>query len=73
MSSAPLLRTKDSGLLWRDLNYDIAWEATPGGVIPQDYVFEGLRADGTPVPMKMSELFAPGKDTLALYSFMYGP
>jgi predicted dithiol-disulfide oxidoreductase (DUF899 family) len=39
-----------------------------GGEIPQDYVFEG--ADGR---IKMSELFASGKDTLAVYSFMFGP
>ena len=45
----------------------------PGGVVPVDYVFEGLNSDGIPVSMKMSELFADGKDTLALYSFMYGP
>jgi predicted dithiol-disulfide oxidoreductase (DUF899 family) len=45
----------------------------PGGLTPQDYVFEALGADGNPVSMKLSELFAPGKDSLALYSFMYGP
>ena len=45
----------------------------PGGVVPVDYVFEGLAPDGNPVSMKMSELFADGKDTLALYSFMFGP
>lgn len=45
----------------------------PGGRVPQDYVFEGLDANGRPVPMKLSELFAPGKDSVALYSFMYGP
>ncbi len=39
----------------------------PGGLIPQDYVFEGV--DG---PVKLSELFGD-KDTLALYGFMYGP
>jgi predicted dithiol-disulfide oxidoreductase (DUF899 family) len=39
-----------------------------GGVIPDDYHFEGDRG-----PVKLSELFAPGKDTLAVYSFMYGP
>jgi len=37
-----------------------------GGQIPTDYVFD----EGSPV--RMSELFAPGKDTLVLYSFMYG-
>ena len=39
-----------------------------GGAIPEDYEFEG---DGGLV--KLSELFASGKDTLAIYSFMYGP
>jgi predicted dithiol-disulfide oxidoreductase (DUF899 family) len=45
----------------------------PGGAVPEDYIFEGLDANGAPKPIKISELFAPGKDTLALYSFMYGP
>jgi predicted dithiol-disulfide oxidoreductase (DUF899 family) len=45
----------------------------PGGLVREDYVFEGLGVDGGPVPIKLSELFAPGKDSLALYSFMYGP
>ena len=44
----------------------------PGGLV-QDYVFEGLDDKGRPVPRKLSELFAPGKASLALYSFMYGP
>jgi predicted dithiol-disulfide oxidoreductase (DUF899 family) len=39
-----------------------------GGVVPEDYVFEDA-SDGAQV--KMSELFAPGKDTLAIYSFMF--
>ena len=39
-----------------------------GGAIPEDYEFEG---DGGLV--KLSKLFASGKDTLAIYSFMYGP
>ncbi|MGZ6040527.1 MAG: DUF899 family protein [Phenylobacterium sp.] len=39
----------------------------PGGVVPQDYVFEG--EDG---PVKLSQLFGD-KHTLALYGFMYGP
>ena len=45
----------------------------PGGVLKQDYVFEGIGPNGAPTPIKLSELFAPGKDTLAIYSFMYGP
>lgn len=52
-------------------------ELPMGGVVPEDYVFEEGAADladssGTR-KVRMSELFAPGKDTLALYSFMYGP
>jgi predicted dithiol-disulfide oxidoreductase (DUF899 family) len=39
-----------------------------GGTIPEDYRFDG---DGGPV--RLSQLFARGKDTLAIYSFMYGP
>src|SRR5882724_10421572 len=45
----------------------------PGGLVGEEYVFEGLGADGHPTPLKLIELFAPGKDSLALYSFMYGP
>ncbi len=40
----------------------------PGGPVPEDYVFEAA-ADGSEV--RFSELFAPGKDTLAIYSFMF--
>ena len=45
----------------------------PGGEIPEDYVFEAAGADGKPKRVRLSELFAPGKDTLAIYSFMFGP
>jgi predicted dithiol-disulfide oxidoreductase (DUF899 family) len=45
----------------------------PGGVVPEDYVFEALDKTGLPGPLKMSELFALGKHTTAIYSFMYGP
>jgi signal transduction histidine kinase len=31
--AALLPREKDSDLMWRDMSYDIAWEATSGGVI----------------------------------------
>ncbi|SFA71924.1 Predicted dithiol-disulfide oxidoreductase, DUF899 family [Collimonas sp. OK607] len=40
----------------------------PGGELKQDYRFVGL--DG---PVNLSSLFSSGKDTLAIYSFMYGP
>ncbi|MGA9854624.1 MAG: DUF899 family protein [Gammaproteobacteria bacterium] len=44
-----------------------------GGVVPQDYVFEGVDPLTGMRSVRLSELFAPGKDTLILYSFMYGP
>lgn len=44
-----------------------------GGAVPEDYEFEEADAAGAPRRVKLSELFSPGKDTLILYSFMYGP
>jgi predicted dithiol-disulfide oxidoreductase (DUF899 family) len=46
-------------------------ELPPGGVVPEDYVFHGAGADGIPTDVRLSELFAPGKDSLAIYSFMF--
>lgn len=34
----------------------------PGGIVPEDYAFDDAR---------LSELFAPGRDSLLIYSFMY--
>ncbi len=39
-----------------------------GGRIPEDYLFEGESGS-----VKFSDLFRPGKNSLILYSFMYGP
>jgi predicted dithiol-disulfide oxidoreductase (DUF899 family) len=39
----------------------------PGGPIREDYVFHG---EG-PADVRLSELFAPGRDSLAIYSFMF--
>jgi predicted dithiol-disulfide oxidoreductase (DUF899 family) len=44
----------------------------PGGLLKEDYEF-AERLDGKDAPVRFSELFAPGKDTLFLYSFMYSP
>jgi predicted dithiol-disulfide oxidoreductase (DUF899 family) len=48
-----------------------------GGAVAQDYVFEEGAADlddsSAAKTIRMSELFQPGKDTLLVYSFMYGP
>jgi predicted dithiol-disulfide oxidoreductase (DUF899 family) len=43
----------------------------PGGVVPEDYVFQGSDAGGAPPDVRLSELFAPGKDSLAIYSFTF--
>jgi predicted dithiol-disulfide oxidoreductase (DUF899 family) len=42
-----------------------------GGPIPEDYVFQGAGADGAPKDVRLSELFAPGKVSLIIYSFMF--
>ena len=42
-----------------------------GGLVPEDYVFEGSGPDGKPAKVKLSQLFAPGKDTLVTYGFMF--
>jgi predicted dithiol-disulfide oxidoreductase (DUF899 family) len=38
----------------------------PGGVVPEDYVFRSAGGD-----VGLSELFGPGKRSLAIYSFMF--
>jgi predicted dithiol-disulfide oxidoreductase (DUF899 family) len=43
----------------------------PGGVVPEDYVFSGIGADGASTDVRLSELFAPGRDSLAIYSMMF--
>src|SRR5690242_15504303 len=42
-----------------------------GGLVPEDYAFEGAGADGQPRPIRLSELFAPGRDSLVVYNFMF--
>jgi predicted dithiol-disulfide oxidoreductase (DUF899 family) len=48
-----------------------------GGEIVEDYAFQEGAADlddaSTVRTVRFSELFAPGKNSLVLYSFMYGP
>jgi predicted dithiol-disulfide oxidoreductase (DUF899 family) len=43
----------------------------PGGFVPDGYVFDGLGDDGKPAKLTFSDLFAPGKDTLIAYSYMF--
>ncbi len=48
-----------------------------GGELKEDYVFDEGPADlsdtKTARKTRLSELFSPGKDTLAIYSYMFGP
>src|SRR5262249_61606262 len=41
------------------------------GVEPKDYVFHGRGADGSATDVRLSELFAPRKDSLVIYSMMF--
>jgi len=43
----------------------------PGGLIPEDYVFDAIDSNGAPSKVRFSELFAPGKDSLVIYNFMF--
>ena len=43
----------------------------PGGKVPEDYVFDGLGADGQPAKIKLSELFRDGSDALLIYNYMF--
>ena len=46
-------------------------ELPPGAVVPEDYVFQGAGVDGAPTDVRLSELFAPGRDSLVIYNFMF--
>src|SRR5215210_40354 len=46
-------------------------ELPPGGPMPEDYVFQRAGADGTPTDVRLSALFAPGKNSLVIYSMMF--
>jgi predicted dithiol-disulfide oxidoreductase (DUF899 family) len=44
-----------------------------GGEISEDYVFEERDGSGGARQVKLSQLFRPGRDSLLVYGFMYGP
>jgi predicted dithiol-disulfide oxidoreductase (DUF899 family) len=46
-------------------------ELPAGGIVPEDYVFEGLDTHGKATNVHLSELFAQGKRSLIVYSFMF--
>ena len=76
---SPEYRTARDRLLQQEVELRRATEAVavarralpPGGVVPQDYVFQQTGPDGAQTDVRLSELFVPGKDTLAIYSFMF--
>jgi predicted dithiol-disulfide oxidoreductase (DUF899 family) len=43
----------------------------PGGIVAEDYLFDELDDSGTVTQVKLSELFGAGKDSLAIYNFMF--
>jgi predicted dithiol-disulfide oxidoreductase (DUF899 family) len=43
----------------------------PGGIVPQDYAFQTQGPDGGPAEVRLSQLFAPGNDSLVIYSMMF--
>jgi predicted dithiol-disulfide oxidoreductase (DUF899 family) len=76
---SPQYRAARDRLLEREIELRRATEAVaaarrklpPGGVVPEDYVFAGRGEDGTPTDVRLSELFAPHRDSLVIYSFMF--
>ncbi|MDX8456194.1 DUF899 family protein [Mesorhizobium sp. VK9D] len=72
-------RTAREKLLRKEVELRRAMEAVaearralpPGGLVLQDYVFDALDDDGKPSKVRLSELFAPGKDSLILYQMMF--
>jgi predicted dithiol-disulfide oxidoreductase (DUF899 family) len=43
----------------------------PGGVVPEDYVFQDADAHGEPTEVRLSQLFSPGHDSLVIYHYMF--
>jgi predicted dithiol-disulfide oxidoreductase (DUF899 family) len=43
----------------------------PPGPVAEDYVFQGRGADGAITDVRLSDLFAPDRDSLAIYSMMF--
>ncbi len=72
-------RTARDGLLAAELELRRSMEAVavarralpPSGEVPEDYMFEGRHTDGSIGAVRLSELFELGRDSLAIYSFMF--
>jgi predicted dithiol-disulfide oxidoreductase (DUF899 family) len=76
---SPEYRAARDRLLEREIDLRRAMEAVaaarrelpPGGRVKMDYLFQQAGADGVPTDVRLSELFESGKDSLAIYSFMF--
>ena len=76
---SPQYRAARDRLLEREIELRRATEAVAaarrelpaGGIVPGDYVFQGAGASGAASNVRLSELFATGKDSLVIYSFMF--
>ena len=76
---SPEYRAARNRLLEREIELRGVMEAVaaarrqlpPGGVVPEDYIFQGAGANGDVTEVSLSELFAPAWDSLAIYSFMF--
>ena len=44
-----------------------------GGALKEDYIFQEFDSEENIVSTRFSDLFSKGKNTLLIYSFMYGP
>lgn len=76
---SPEYRAARSRLLDQEIALRRATEAVaaarrrlpPGGAVREDYAFSQTGADGTLTDVRLSALFAPGKDSLIVSSFMF--
>src|SRR5207248_2780846 len=70
---SPEYRAARDRLLQQEVELRRATEAVAAArrALPRDYIFQQAGPDGTPTEVKLSELFEPGKDTLAIYNFMF--
>ncbi|HEY3955035.1 MAG TPA: DUF899 family protein [Streptosporangiaceae bacterium] len=72
-------RTARNRLLEQEIGLRRATEAVaaarrhlpPGGIVPDDYVFHTGGPGRVPAEVRLSGLFAPGKDSLIIYSMMF--
>jgi predicted dithiol-disulfide oxidoreductase (DUF899 family) len=76
---SPEYRAARDRLLQQEIELRRAMEAVaatrrrlpPGGIVPQDYAFQTQGPDGGPAEVRLSQLFAPGNDSLVIYSMMF--